>query len=209
MNREPATLIILAGGESRRMGFPKHRLRTAEGPIIERLHRRLASLFVETVVVGRGYSPEEFIEGVRLVEDVPTLSGPLVGIYSGLLSAGTDLCFVLACDMPFVRKELVAELLVRAAGVDVVVPVVRGYYEPLCAVYRRTALSVMADSLGRRELKIADVYGCLCVHGVEEQEIKTFDPELFSFVNLNTKRDLKRYLDTDNELPAGTRLATR
>ena len=186
MNREPATLIILAGGESRRMGFPKHHLRTAEGSIIERLHRRLAPLFVETVVVRRRYAPAEFIEGVRLVTDVSPLCGPLVGIYSGLLSARTDLCFVLACDMPFVRKELVAELLVRAAGIDAVVPMVGGYYEPLCAAYHRSTLVKMQEALDRRDLKVTALYTHLHVHPIGEEQLKKWDPELASFTNLNT-----------------------
>lgn len=194
MNREPATLIVLAGGESRRMGFPKQRLRTSEGSIIELLHRRLAPLFVETLVVGRGHAPAEFIGAVRFVGDASPLRSPLVGIYSGLLASTTDLCFVLACDMPFVSREVVVQLLSRAAGVDVVVPRVEGYYEPLCAVYRRTAISVIRTSLKGGELKITRTYGRLRVFEVPQSEIERFDPELTSFINLNTPRELKLLL---------------
>lgn len=207
MNREPATLIILAGGESRRMGTPKHLLSTPQGRIIDRLRASLGPLFVETLVVGREIP--DMGEGLRAVEDLYPLRSPLVGIYSGLQAASTDVTLVVACDMPLVRKGLVAHLLSRASGVDVVVPVVRGYYEPLCAVYRRSVLAEIRGALDRGELKVASVYERLRVREMGEHRVRAVDPELSSFVNLNTKRDLEHHLRTDNGVTKGVRLAAR
>jgi molybdopterin-guanine dinucleotide biosynthesis protein A len=190
VRREGATLVLLVGGESRRMGFPKHRLRTSHGTLVEILQRRLSSLFIETLVVGRKL-PVENKEGLRIVEDVLSVRGALVGIYSGLSEAKSDLCFILACDMPFVTVPLVSYLLSQASDVDVVVPVVRGYYEPLCAVYRRTAIEAIRTSLHGGELKVTGIYKRLRVLEVSQSEIERFDPELLSFVNLNTPRELE------------------
>jgi molybdopterin-guanine dinucleotide biosynthesis protein A len=172
------------------MGFPKHRLRTSHGTLVEILQRRLSSLFIETLVVGRKL-PVENKEGLRIVEDVLSVRGALVGIYSGLSEAKSDLCFILACDMPFVTVPLVSYLLSQASDVDVVVPVVRGYYEPLCAVYRRTAIEAIRTSLHGGELKVTGIYKRLRVLEVSQSEIERFDPELLSFVNLNTPRELE------------------
>ena len=187
--KEDATLIILAGGESRRMGQPKHLSPTSQGTVIDALIQKLSSLFVETLVVGRKLDLEG--EGFRIVEDARTEQCPLVGIVSGLLAAGTDLCFVVACDLPFVKPELVRYLLSRANGVDIAVPVANGYYEPLCAAYRRTVIPVIQEILDQGFLRITGIYDRLRLCEVPEPNIRRFDPELASFVNLNTPRELE------------------
>jgi molybdopterin-guanine dinucleotide biosynthesis protein A len=186
--REKASLILLAGGESKRMGQPKHLLPTSRGTVIDHLHERLSSIFSETLLVGRELSHE--LPKLRTVEDLHPARSPLVGIYSGLAAAQTDLCFVLACDMPFVRSRLVEELLSRAFDADVVVPIVRGYYEPLCAVYRKSAIPVIATALERNDLKVTKIYEYLRLCAVPEEEIRVLDPDLSSFINLNTPHEL-------------------
>ena len=186
--REKATLILLAGGESKRMGQPKHLLPTSRGTMIDHLHERLSPIFSETLLVGREL-PHELPE-LRMVEDLLPTRSPLVGIYSGLAAAQTDLCFVLACDMPFVRSRLVEELLSRAFDADVVVPIVHGYYEPLCAVYRKSAIPVIETALERNELKVTMIYEYLRLCVVPEEEIRVLDPDLSSFINLNTPHEL-------------------
>jgi len=186
--REKATLILLAGGESKRMGQPKHLLSTSRGTVIDHLHARLSPIFSETLLVGRELSHE--LPELRMVEDLHPARSPLVGIYSGLVAAQTDLCFVLACDMPFVRSRLVEELLSRAFDADVVVPIVRGYFEPLCAVYRKSAIPVITAALERNELKVTMIYEYLRLCAVPEEEIRVLDPDLSSFINLNTPHEL-------------------
>ena len=183
MSREPATLIVLAGGEAKRLGFPKHRL-TVEGErILNRLCRRLGPMFVETVVVGRGL--DGLPDGVRATEDRYAVRSPLVGIHAGLAASGTDLAFVTACDMPHVEPTLVEFLLEQAADADAVVPVVRGYYEPLCAVYRRSCIGPIEDLIERGVLKVSKLYGLVTVHELEEEQVRLHDPQLRSFANLN------------------------
>ena len=183
---EKATLILLAGGKSKRMGQPKHLLLTSQGTLIEQLDLCLRHLFSETLVVGRDLASMQ----LRTVSDLYLAQSPLVGIYSGLLSSQTDVNFVLACDMPFVKSALVSYLISYAGDVDVVVPVVNGYYEPLCAVYCKRAIPVIKELLDRNVLKVTEIYSQLLVREVPEQTLRAFDPELSSFINLNTPREL-------------------
>ncbi len=187
--KQEATLIILAGGASSRMGRPKHLLPTPNGTLIDSLIEQLSPMFAETLVVGRNLTLSR--PDIRIVEDIRPEQCPLVGVYSGLRAANTDLAFVLACDLPFVKPELVQHLLSRAHEADIVVPVVKGYYEPLCAVYRWTAIPIIEKSLSRGELKITEIYDRLCLTEVSEPDIRRFDPEFASFVNLNTPKQLR------------------
>ena len=191
VKREKATLIILAGGEGKRMGFPKHELAVGETSILERIHQRLGSLFEETIVVGRGISSP--IPSIRTIEDCYMERGALVGIHAGLSASRTDLTFVVACDMPHVERALVSHMLRLAADIDadIVVPIIREYNEPLCAVYRTTCLSPIERSIEAGILKISHFYSKVRVCEILEQEIREFDPDLRSFVNLNTPADRK------------------
>jgi molybdopterin-guanine dinucleotide biosynthesis protein A len=183
VNREPATLIVLAGGEAKRLGFPKHRLTVDGTPVLTRLHARLGPRFVETIVVGRdldGLPP-----GVRATEDRYLVRSPLVGIHAGLAASRTDLTFVTACDMPHVEPALVEFLLGQAEGVDVVVPVVRGYYEPLCAVYRKTCIGPIERLIEAGTLKVSKLYEPVRLREANEEQVVRHDPSLQSFLNLN------------------------
>ena len=186
---EHTTLIILAGGESKRMGRPKHLLPTPQGTMLDHLLTKLSPYFTETLVVGRNLSLAKC--GIRVVEDIHPTRSPLVGIYSGLVMAKTDLCFVLACDMPLVRPRLVAYILSRSCRADACVPVVNGYYEPLCAAYRQTAIPVIAKAIDHGDLKVTNAYHDLKLCTIPEEEVRLFDPQLASFTNLNVPHQLK------------------
>ena len=188
MSREPAALIVLAGGDGKRMGFPKHRLAVDGERILHRLCRRLGLLFTETIVVGRGI--QDLPSGARLVEDLYDIRAALVGIHAGLSASTKDLTFVAACDMPYVEPALVEYLLVQAEGADVVVPVVRGYYEPLCAVYRKTCLESIERLIEEGSLKVSNLFELIRLGEVSEEQILQHDPELQSFVNVNAPTEI-------------------
>jgi len=189
VTREPATLLILAGGESKRMGFPKHQLTLDGRDILTHLHGRLCHLFVETLVVGRDL--DVVPEGVRVTEDRLIARSPLVGIHGGLSASRTNLTFVVACDMPYVKPRLVEFLLSQAEGIDVVVPVVRGYYEPLCAIYRTSCVQSIERLIARGTLKVSELYPLVNVHEVDEEQVRLHDSCLRSFANLNAPAEIK------------------
>jgi molybdopterin-guanine dinucleotide biosynthesis protein A len=183
-----ATLVILAGGASRRMGRPKHLLPTSRGTLVEYIAERLSPYFAETVLVAK--RPVRPPDGVRFVDDVRPEQTPLVGIYSALLALETPLGFVVGCDMPFVVPDLVPIMLGWAEGFDVVVPKVGDFYEPLLAVYRRSCLPAIEDALAEDSFRITSIYPALRVREVSGIAIRAVDPDLVSLTNLNTPRHL-------------------
>ena len=188
--RESATLIILAGGQSIRMGRPKHLLYTPQGgTVTEHIVQELGFLFTETLVVGRNLTVPSNSD-MRAVEDLYPARSPSVGIYSGLLSAETDLCFVIACDMPFVRPSLVEHILSQSREADVCVPIVNDYYEPLCAAYRRSAIPAIYRAIEHGLFKVTAPYNDLNLYTLPEEELRCFDRDLISFTNLNVPRQL-------------------
>jgi len=186
---EPATLIILAGGRSSRMGVPKHALHSDGRSVLELLHERLGERFVETLVIGARISG--LPAGCRSLPDRDPRRGPLGGIATGLDAASTDLALILACDMPDVAPQLARLVLHEARGVDVAIPVVHGYDEPLCAAYRKTCIPAARRLMKEERLAVRGLYDLVTVRRIPEVALRCVDPDLESFVNLNTPRQIE------------------
>ena len=141
----PFAAVLLAGGQSRRMGQDKALLRLPDG---RRLwERQLATL--------RGLEPEElFISGpVRegfpadvkcLADEVPG-RGPLGGIVPALDAMRSERLVVLAVDLPAMTAGFLRALLMSESGEPALGGVIPqtsgGFFEPLAAVYPKTALT--------------------------------------------------------------------
>lgn len=128
----------------------------------------------------------------KVVVDCWPGMGALVGIYTGLTETGSFYNLVVACDMPFLNRELLRYLIDLAPDYDVVVPKVKGMYEPLHAVYSKKCLSAISHSLEKGELAISKLFSLVRVKYVGIDEVCKFDPEFLSFFNVNTLDDLRR-----------------
>jgi molybdopterin-guanine dinucleotide biosynthesis protein A len=185
----PATLVILAGGEGRRMGRPKALLPVAGRTLIEWQLDRLAPHFAHHLIAVR--SPEQVPAGLRdrvVCDPGGEPAGPLAGIQAGLAAAQDDVVLVVACDMPRVTPDL-ARRLVEAAGpeVDAVVPRLGGRPEPACAAYRAGAAGSMAAALRAGLRRATDGLAGLRVHWLDGES-----PELFA--NLNTPAEYHAFV---------------
>lgn len=185
-----ATLLILAGGESRRMGQPKPLLPVGSTTLIEWLVARLVPPFDQLLVAARGERqlPPSLLP--HLVTDLHSGAGPLAGVEAGLAASAHDIVVAVACDMPHITAGLLERLVIAASsdGIDAAVPRVRGAPEPACAAYRRSTASAIAAALDAGRFKAADVLAELRVAWLEGE-----DPELF--MNLNTPEDYLAFLD--------------
>ncbi|MGH7967750.1 MAG: molybdenum cofactor guanylyltransferase, partial [Limisphaerales bacterium] len=154
-NRLPSARIanftgfVLVGGASRRMGRSKAFLQLDGESMLERQVRLLRSVARRVVVVGGAAGYLDRLD-VLVVPDAVPMRGPLSGICTALLETRTEYSLVLGCDLPFVTRNLLACLMLRAraAGGDATVPCsYDGRLQPLCAVYRRSALYAVRTRL--------------------------------------------------------------
>jgi molybdopterin-guanine dinucleotide biosynthesis protein A len=129
--------LILAGGQSTRMGRDKAALRLADGrTLLQRQVEVLRAAGAVTVQVSvRPGGKINLGEGVRIIVDSTVDAGPLAGIAAGLRTAPAGLVVVLAVDMPAITAEHLSRLVEMATPACGVVPVVAGQIEPLAAVY--------------------------------------------------------------------------
>ncbi|MBI5429857.1 MAG: molybdenum cofactor guanylyltransferase [Nitrosomonadales bacterium] len=184
------TAIILAGGDSQRMGSDKANLLLGGRSLLQRVTATMQQVFPKVMLSVR--EPRTGIELPQVCDD-PSCAGPLAGLLSGFTRVDTPWVFAVACDMPFVVPEVVELLAQRRAGFQVVVPIVREYPQPLAAFYARSCLDVMRahlESGGKNSLRA--VLEKLDVCYVDEAEILAADPGLRSFFDLDTPQDVAR-----------------
>jgi molybdopterin-guanine dinucleotide biosynthesis protein A len=157
--RVPATAIILAGGGSSRMGLDKSMLPVAGKPMIQHIHEQLRPYFAQALISSNNAAAHDFL-GATVVTDEVVGRGPMMGIVSALRASANDVNFVVACDMPQIDTALMRAMLRQARDYDAVVPKVgTDLYEPLFAVYKKSALPAMEALLRSGNNKIIDSYG--------------------------------------------------
>jgi molybdopterin-guanine dinucleotide biosynthesis protein A len=185
------TGIILAGGKNLRMGQNKAFLEVRGERIIDRIKRIFVDLFDEVLLVTN--SPGEYLDlNLRTTTDLYREKGSLGGIFTGLSHASFSHAFVAACDMPFLNPALISHLVGLSPGYDIVIPRTEDGLQPLHAVYSRKCLPFMEDLLREGNLKILDFFHRVKKREVPSEEILLLDPQLASFLNLNTPEDLVR-----------------
>ena len=185
----PASAIVLAGGDSRRMGRDKALLPIAGRPLIETIVRQLGERFDDIVVSARRADDYRFL-GLEIVADAEPGQGPLRGIASALPRTKHKIAFVTACDIPRIDLGFVERLLGLAEGFDLVLPFrPPNFYEPLFAVYRRSVAGPAEDILAAGKRSLLELLDKVRVRRIEI-------PEGISFGNLNTRADYRKLIDS-------------
>lgn len=185
------SLIILAGGRSRRMGRDKASLPVDGSTLLRHLVDRLRPAADEVIVAGGG-NPE--IRDVRWVPDALPGAGPLGGMAAGLRAAAASAAWVVACDLPDVVPELARLLFSTLGTYEAVVPRPHGRAEGTCAVYRTVLAARVEELLRQRRHSVLALLDRSRVRYLDGEELRAADPDLRSFRNLNTPEDYERWL---------------
>src|SRR2546430_10999643 len=109
-----AALLVLAGGDSRRMGRPKPWVEVGDTVLLRYVVERLAPAFSEVMVSFSEPEQMEQLVPYRVVFDRKRAAGPLAGLEAGLLAARHEVLLAGARPMPYVRSS-VAEVAVPAS----------------------------------------------------------------------------------------------
>lgn len=187
--------MVLAGGKSVRLGRDKVKEIIGETPLLQRVISRISCFDTEVIIVTAGKEPVPDDIGytkVRTASDIYPGKGSLGGIYSGVADSKSFYNFVVACDMPFLNRDLLQYMMEISTGFDLVVPRLGKRIEPLHAIYTKNCLSYMENLLEQGELQIFKFFHRVKVRYVEKEEIGRFDPQHLSFFNINTEEDVKR-----------------
>lgn len=182
------TGVILAGGKSSRMGSNKALLPYRGGRFVEAIHRQLADIFEEVLLVTNSPEQYDFLP-CRKVPDIHEGMGVLAGIHSGLYHSSKPAIFAVACDMPYLVGDLIRYMAGRADAGGVLIPESPGGLEPLHAFYGKGCLAAIEATLLSGQRRIVSFFDRTNVSKMNQEQVAIFDPAYVSFVNINTPDD--------------------
>lgn len=198
--RPKVTVVIQAGGESRRMGQSKALVPFAGRPLMCRMIERLSPVADELIITTNEADRLAFIAddypelNIRLVADLHDYRGALPGIHTALEAATNPFVAIIACDMLFASPRLVVAeaIALKESGADAVIPVNKHGYEPFHAIYRRSAcLPAVVELLGKGEKKAQAFFDRVKVREYEQAEVLHAEPMGGCFINANTPDELR------------------
>ena len=189
--------IVLAGGQSRRMGEPKALLDWHGSTLVRRAVGLVARAVDGPVVVVRaaGQALPPLPPGIELADDAREARGPLQGMAAGFAAIAdrAQVVFVTGVDAPLLHPALIAHVIASLRpGDDVALPQAHGHPHPLAAAYRTATVAPLIDellaedSLGTRPLmrrcrvRRLDETALLA-----DPAVAARDPQLLSLENLN------------------------
>ena len=201
--------VVLCGGESRRMGSPKAWLPIGPETMLQRVVRLVGEVACPVVVVAaRGQTIPELPADVIVMRDPVAGRGPVQGLATGLaaIPEAVELVYATSTDAPMLAPGWIARLAHLIGEQDMAVPRTGGELHPLAAVYRRGAVLPVVDRmLEHGRLRLRDVVGFGKVRVVDEEELRSVDPELSTLRNLNHPGDYERVLRELGGLDGGVR----
>jgi molybdopterin-guanine dinucleotide biosynthesis protein A len=186
------TGVIQAGGKSTRMGGePKALLELGGRRIIERVLDAIAPVVDDVLVVTNTPDRYGFL-GLPMVADAYPEHGSLGGIFTGLQAASGEAAFTVACDMPFLHRDVARLVVERAGEGDVVIPRVGEQYETMHACYAKGCLGPIEARLKAGRLKIIGFFDDVRVVEVDEAAVARHRAPDVVFMNVNTPDELAR-----------------
>jgi molybdenum cofactor guanylyltransferase len=183
--------VILAGGESRRMGQDKAWLELGGQPLIRRAVSTVRDSGIQEVLISGRAGTDYSILGCPVLLDLEPGCGPLGGIERALATATAPLVLVVAVDLPGVTAAFLRQLAAQCDPLTGAVPKLRGELEPLAAIYPKRCHFIVRDCLlkcRRAARDFADV--CLCEHAVRTFAVSGTDARCLH--NWNSPADVSR-----------------
>ena len=187
MRYEKAAVLLLAGGQNRRMqGRRKADLSCGDETFLDHIVWQFAQAGLSQIYLSVDDASTWKESAYPLIEDEVRRQGPLGGIVSGFHAIDKDAIFVCATDMPAVEPLSICRLFDTWAAANVARPCVaetRYHIHPLFGIYPRTCLPVMEKMLAQGDYRMMHLLK-------ETNAAKVFFDDGTAFANINSPEDL-------------------
>ena len=170
---ETIPAVIFAGGKSSRMGKDKATLPFGGyGTLAQYQYERLKKIFKDIYI---GTKTAKFDFDAPLILDRYAASSPMAGLVSAFETLEeADAIFVLSVDAPFVDETVISKLLRADRNADAVIARCCGKVQPLCGLYRRSALPRAKATLEADKHKMGILLEELDTHHVDFEKREAF-----------------------------------
>ena len=189
---EEVSGVVLAGGMSSRYGKNKALVEFHGIPLIERVLGVMRPIFRHIIIITNTPDEYSYLE-LPMYQDIIKGLGPLGGVFTGLQVIPDNAGFFVACDMPFLNQGLIRHMVEIKADFDLVVPRISGYMEALHSLYDKRCQSRIESLINSGIYQVFRFFNEVSVRYVDEDEVRMFDPDLRSFLNINSPEALNEF----------------
>jgi len=198
--------VLLAGGQSYRMGKEKGTLHFHGKPLWEIQLSLLRGLDPEEIFVSARTDPPWRPADVKFVPDDPPSRGPLSGLSAAIRQIRSDHLLALAIDMPFMDTNHLRFLCGEIEPGRGVVPMIGDRAEPLAAIYPVEADVDLVAALSGTDFSLQSLTNRLLKIGRTRSIRVPKDEEIF-YRNLNEPADFNSYCEQATSLPSRARFS--
>jgi len=189
---ENCTAVILAGGESRRMGRDKAKIKFQGQTLLDRAVANLTPLFAELVVSVR----QPLCIDTPQVVDAGEGGGPMMGLVAALKYASTDWVFAIGVDMPFIVPEVLHKMAEHRIAHGAVLAEIEGKLQPMPAFYaKEVCLPTMQTRIEQGRRSLTRLIPSLHAAILTADNLRPFDPALRSFTDFDTPENLEKIVE--------------
>jgi molybdenum cofactor guanylyltransferase len=181
--------VLLAGGESRRMGTDKATILFRGKPLWQIQLGLLGKLGPSEIFVSARTDPLWRPADVQFVADVPPSRGPLSGLAGSTAKMRTAHLLALAIDMPFMSENFLRYLCEHMEPGRGILPTIENRAEPLAAIYPREAETDFREAMAGADFSLQNLVRRLIAAG-KLRELAVTGQERKLFTNVNELADL-------------------
>jgi molybdopterin-guanine dinucleotide biosynthesis protein A len=191
MSQETIPIAILAGGKSRRMGRDKAFVELLGTPMIQWVINAVTQCSGKALIIAN--DPEKYSRfGLPVYPDIAPGMGPLSGLHTAFTVTGADRVMIAPCDSPFVSADVINLILnYPNGGAEAVIPFVDGREQGMLAVYSRNGMERFAGRIASVSIMFDEFRLGLKRIFIGEDELRKVEPDLRSFLNVNTPVDIE------------------
>jgi molybdopterin-guanine dinucleotide biosynthesis protein A len=191
------TGVILAGGESKRMGFDKFLLRLGGVSLLRSQIRQLKTVCNEIFVVSSREIPSNLTRGATVIPDIIPGKGPLSGLHAALSQNGVERVWLVSCDMPTISIPFIEHTL-TIHNKNREIPVIatqnsEGFIEPFNALYTTAFLPFITQHITTEKSALHRVIRSAPSLLLSPEDIHPFSPDWSLFASLNTQKDVEKF----------------
>lgn len=175
------------------MGTDKRHLSIHGKPLLDRVLSVLLEVFPEVLLVLAEDDISKQDERIRVVTDLVPGCAAVGGLYTGLYHSRYPSVFVVACDMPFINPAVIELFFQKGDIADLVLAQLVNGLQPLHGLYSQKCLPFLREMIDAQDFRLQNMADkqSLTVHRIPEEDIKRVDPQLLSFLNLNSPADVE------------------
>lgn len=186
------TGIVLAGGQSRRMGFNKAEAFIDGESLLNRMIKKMEET-TNKILISSGTTKYTNINYTQIADEYPNC-GPIGGIYSALKASISCLNLIVSCDIPLISTSLLRYLISEAQLSEalITIPVDHvGQYQILSAVYNKKIIPILENQIKNGQFKLKNL---LSLAPIKYIYISQDHPQFneYNFININTLDILKQ-----------------